>query len=326
MTLPRRFIGYGAYNLAFDRDLGRLGTDPRNFFEFLSDGGWPVNLVKVIVFRNATIETLPSARAIRLYRSDHTVNPNYLDNLEKVVDQAALKKFWVQICIFHHQAVKDIDEVPENIPPELQPNFGSSLCERLKKFFQPSGNATTRKQRELIDAVGTRLKSKTNVLWEIGNELRMEGAGCGDAENRGLVDWINLMRTALVSVVGGSPLITTSTGETNESVTLRNVPLSFFDFHSGQWGMHPDANPPDLKENILDARGRAGTYSPSAFLIVNDDGLHDENRTAGAVGSWASKAFSLGLHYSTKATYPPQPWATHTLDQLRIADRNFPPP
>lgn len=39
MTLPRRFIGYGAYNLAFDRDLGRQGTDPRNYFEFLSDGG-----------------------------------------------------------------------------------------------------------------------------------------------------------------------------------------------------------------------------------------------------------------------------------------------
>ncbi len=323
MALPKRFICYGAYNLANDRELGAIGgSDTRNFFQYLSDGGWPINLVRVWVFRNATIETLPSARAIRLYRSDYTVNPNYLENLEKVVDEAALKKFWVQVSLFPYHAIADIDECPENIPPELQPNFGASVCSRLKTFFQPSQNATTHKQKELINAVGTRLKSKSNVLWEIGNELRMDTAGCVAVDNRNLAAWVGIMKDALVSVVGSSALITTSTGKlnTSEAVILNNVPFSFFDFHAGQWGVEPG----DLQENILDAKRRAAGYNPNAFLIINDDGIR--NVDPGLIGTWASKAFSLGLHYATKAPYPPQPWAIPTLNQLKIANANFPAP
>ncbi|MBV8516149.1 MAG: cellulase family glycosylhydrolase [Acidobacteria bacterium] len=329
MTLPRRFIAYGAYNLANDRNLGAVGGgDTRNYFQYIADGGWPINLVRVWVFRRSTADTLPPDRAIHLYQPDHTINPTYLDNLELLVKLAAAKGFWVQVCLFNYHVCKFPEEVPEDCPPELLPAYGTgtTLCGRLQTFFQPSQNATTHKQKELIAAVGNRLKTKTNVLWEIGNELRMDGGGCGDVDNQNLVAWIQIMKDALVNVVGASPLITTSTGVTNESMTLRNIPFSFFDFHAGQWGIDSSPQSRDLQENILDAKRRAATYNPNAFLIINDDGVGDADRTPGAVGAWASKAFSLGLHYSTKSTYPPQPWSTHTLDQLRIANQNFPPP
>ena len=325
MALPKRFIGYGAYNLANDRELGAIGgTDTRNFFQYLSDGGWPVNLVRVWVFRNATIEGLPSTRAIRLYRSDHSINPNYLDNLELLVKEAAQRNFWVQVSLFPYHAIADINELPENVPPELQPDFDPTLsdCARLRKFFQPSQNATTQKQKELIYAVATRLATKPNVLWEIGNELRMDTGDCGPADNRDLAAWVGIMKDTLVSVVGTSAFITTSTGTlaTSEAAILNNVPFNFFDFHGGQWGISPG----DLQENILEAKRRAASYNPNAFLIINDDGVPKGAHTPGAIGAWASKAFSLGLHYATKSPYPPQPWSTDTLNQLKIADRNFP--
>jgi hypothetical protein len=314
--VPRRLIGYGAYNLCFDSQLGKTSSDPRNFFDVLSGGGWPVNLVKVICFRKSVIEGLPLDRAVSLYRPDRTINPAFLDNLVKLVDYAATKKFFVQVCIFHYHAVKDPNESPENIPGELQPNFSAPLCSRLQTFFTASSNAVTHKQKELVGQLGQRLAGRWNVIWELANEVRMDGAGCTDEDNRNLVAWLSHMRDALTQSAGSDINVGTSTGIANEQVTGRNLPVTFFDFHSGQWSATGD-----YRFGIRTAKERAASYNPGAFLIINDDGVHDEQRTEANITNWAGTAFQRGLHYASKATYPPgQAFSTHTLNALKHAN------
>ncbi|HEX3126303.1 MAG TPA: hypothetical protein VH394_03140 [Thermoanaerobaculia bacterium] len=318
--VPRRLIGYGAYNLCFDSQLGKSATDSRNFFDVLKGDGWPVNLVKVICFRKSTIEGLPLSRAISLYKPDRTINPLFLDNLVKLVDYAAGKDFWVQVCIFHYHAVKDPNESPENIPGELQPNFNTSLCDRLKKFFTASSNNITQKQKELVAQLGQRLAGRPNVIWELANEVRMDGTGCTSADNSNLVAWLSHMRDALINNTGPDIHVGTSTGIDNEQVTGRNLPATFFDFHSGQWSALGD-----YSFGIRTSKERAASYNSSAFLIINDDGVPDAQRTGANITNWATAAFQRGLHYATKSTYPPgQAFSTHTLNALKLSNNNTP--
>lgn len=314
--VPRRLIGYGAYNLCFDSQLGKSATDQRNFFDVLKGDGWPVNLVKVICFRKSIIEGLPLGRAISLYKPDRTINTAFLDNLVSLVDYAAGKGFWVQVCIFHYHAVKDPNESPENIPGELQPNFSAPLCSRLQTFFTASNNNVTHKQKELVAQLGQRLAGRSNVIWELANEVRMDGQGCTDADNRNLVAWLSHMRDALIQNAGPDIHVGTSTGITNEQVTGRNLPVTFFDFHSGQWSATGD-----YRFGIRTAQERAVSYNADAFLIINDDGVPDAQRNEANITNWAGTAFQRGLHYATKSPYPPgQPFSIHALNGLKHAN------
>lgn len=351
-TIPRRLIGYGAYNLCFDTLLGRRTNDPRepNLFQRMRAEGWPVNLVKVIVFRNAGIEGLtPQAfpgRRVTLYDSNREINEAFLVNLAALVDAAAAvsPKFYVQVCIHHYHAVKYLEEQPENAPLVLQPNFGDFLVHRLRKFFSPSLDARSHAQKQLVAALGQTLKGKTNVLWELANEVRIDGhheAG-EDAEahndNSNLVGWLSQMRQALIDNTGPDIHVTTSTGYymqqntgeiLNEQVTMRHLPVTFFDFHSGQWDFPFEGNPPrqveDYQFGIRTSKERAAAYNPNAFLIINDDGLHDDHRTAPNIGQWSLAAFQRGLHYSTKSPYPPaKDLSSQVLQALKTSNNSVP--
>lgn len=324
VPLPYRLAGYGAYNLCFDRFLGRKTTNPADthFFATLFNNGFrKINLVKVICFRWAKNESLPQNRAIPLYNAAHQINPEFLENLAALVSIAAQYHFWVEVCIFHQQAISMPNgapggnpELPENLPSELVPDAQDTLCNRLKKFFnpRPSNPAQLSLQKDLVKAIVGRLKDYTNVLYEVGNELRMDGS-CTVNDNCALSEWLNIMGNQILPILGQTNSIGTSTGAYEDPPTLaknnevtifrdcgqKRFSPGYFDFHHGQWY---SAN--NLAGDIARAKQRTTDYKGRATpLIINDDGAPDKLRNDN-METWARTAFGKGLHYSTKQTYP----------------------
>lgn len=161
----------------------------------------------------------------------------------------------------------------------------------------------------MVEAVVGRLKGRPKVIYEIGNELRIDKGGTRD-DNFRLAECMNIIKEKILSV-DPAALVGTSTGRhgtgggENEGEIFRDSPhklvLSYFDFHSQEW--IDDETPP----RIMAAANRAKNYlgiTTTPPLIINDDGLHDANRTAGNIRKWAAAAFGQGLHYSNKGTYP----------------------
>lgn len=338
VPLPYRLTGYGAYNLCFDKYLGRKAPDTTapDFFQAIRAKGFgKINLVRVICFRWSQNEFLPADRAIPLYTrttSGSVINPAFLNNLVTLVSRAAHFGFWVEVCIFHQHAIATPDgnprrELPENLPPELMPQ-GSTPCARLRNFFNPhpANPDQLARQKELVTTIVTKLKDYTNVLYELGNELRLEGSdssgNCSVANNCALAGWLNIMGRQAMNVLGQTNSIGTSTGcyavpptPTCNEVTIFNSDPAiaqpcpkyfspgYFDFHHGQW-----YSATHLAESMKAAKARADHYKGRATpLILNDDGARNL-RTAANVELWARTAFGLGpdvrLHYMSKQPYP----------------------
>ena len=332
-------VGYGAYNLCFDRLLGKKQDSPYadDFFAQIRKSNYrKINFVKVICFRHSLKEGHPPTRATPLYITQTTpppypstkivINPAFLDNLNRLVRRASETGFVVQVCIFHNQALyfpppaPQIPETPELLPTDLQPT-GSSACARLKNFFNPrplNPNQLVR-QKELVAAVVGATKSSYNVIYEIGNELCFNRPPCKPADNCALAEWMNLMRTEIFRVTGyvQTRHVGTSTGrnllpgdpnphETNEVEIFKTCPKKlvtpdYFDFHSGQW-YSKTTGLTSMQETI----NRVKDYTsgrPMPPLIINDDGA-EGHRTPPNVEKWAREAFSKGLHYASKQPYP----------------------
>jgi hypothetical protein len=333
MTLPPRLLGYGAYNLAHDKYLGRpAGGAGPIFFKYLHDGGWPVNLVKLICFRYSGQDGLDPSRQLSLYDPKSQINTAFLDNLSNTVDQARQFGFWVQVCLFSFQSVVG-GEQPENAPavfklpphPNKPPTGGSR--DLLRGFFNSNDPAVFGEQVRLVRLIADRLRVYPNVLWELANELRISDQLDSNEDNCLLVTWLGRMRAELVRALQGTPArmtTSTSTESRNERFFFRRLttdncaspalPVEFFDFHSGQWLIGPDAD-----ASIAAAKQRAAGYNPSAFLIINDDGLKGASSPA-SICQWATAAYRDGLHYAAKQTYPPaQPWNNDVLNALKQA-------
>lgn len=335
MTLPPRLLGYGAYSLANDKYLGKpAGGAGPIFFKYLRDGGWPVNLVKVICFRFSGQDGLDPARRLSLYDPQRQINTAFLDNLSNTVDQARQFGFWVQVCLFSYQSVAETEQ-PENAPTVFKlDNPGTPVRDprqNVRDFFNADDPARFGEQIRLVRAIADRLRVYPNVLWELANELRMgnyiPSTNDSTNDNCQLVTWLNRVRAELVRALQGTPaLITTSTGTESQderfffsrrptdNCASPPLPVEFFDFHSGQWDIGPDVN-----ASIVAAKKRAASYNPSAFLIINDDGLHGASSPASLL-QWATTAYANGLHYAAKQTYPPaQPWNIDALNALKQA-------
>ena len=374
LVFPRRFIGYGAYNLCFDKTLGAWPDKDengqpvtRNFFQYLRARPQfnAINLVKVIVFRTSTIEGLPpvaydangapksTSRTQPLYRKDGVVNVHFMANLLNLVRVAKEHGFWVQVCIFHEHAIKAYSdgtfENPENAPPVLNMTKASlTNCQRLSAFFNinestQEGRDRLAAQRALVGGIATHLRMETNVLFEIGNELRIQGC---DAENNilrncAMVPWLQTMADAILSAIfWDNDPSGTSTGSTNERhVFATSRPAAcgatsprwrphYFDFHSGQWGIGAtDLTSDDYILGIPAAKSRAVAYG-SSFLIINDDGTNlgeelapgEKEAHAKLIKEWARVAFRERLHYSSKQQYPPVGWDIPALRALAEAN------
>lgn len=340
-TLPRRLIGYGAYNLSFDKLHGRMTDNPADpdFFASIRQRAPFVNLVRVFVYRHSGVEGLKASRRLPLYTPAREINPAFIENLRALVDRAAAltPTFYVQVCIFSYHSVAHLTknpdgtyhpipkEQPENVPyalvPPPPPGPGTVIIHPIdyaRWWFGPGTNARTNKQRDVVARLGETLAGRANVIWEIGNELRIKGDPAPE-DHRPLAQWVKQMYDNLVARTGPDINVTCSTGIANEAVTLRNVPLNVYDFHSGQWDHDRHWT------GIPRAKERAATYKPNVPLIINDDGVTDMPRNRPNVTEWAKTAFQNGLHYNTKASYPPaQDYSQQQIDGLRDANAAVP--
>jgi hypothetical protein len=329
-----RLIGYGAYNLCFDRDLAPY--QGKDFFQFIREGGWPVNLVKVICYRNASQEGLPpnNARTIPLYTPSGQVSQAFLQNLQKLVQRARQFGFTVQICLFSYHSVAR-DEAPENRPAVLLPQ-SANRCDYMKYFFHAGpGSAVFTEQMKLVNAIVYHLRytnNLSNVIWEVANELRVDNCGSLDANraaNCGMVNWINNIAYGIRQAAGTNPTVFTSTGVhspnvvpppppggSNEAITYSqrrpadgcaNPPFTppLFDLHSGQWDGWKGGDFATALQSGVRNRFVLGYGYQNPMFIINTDGLHESDRTETAVEAWAKAAFRSGYHFSTKQWYPP---------------------
>lgn len=360
LIFPQRFIGYGAYNLAFDNKLGL--KDGETFLQYVKRKAPAVNLVKVICFRRATAEGLlpatydangvPNGRTQPLFKKDMTINEGFLNNLLSLVQKAKPLGIWVQVCIFHEHAIKADSngnfEEPENVPPILDPKrMGQNNCERLTNFFNIVDPNRLKQQADLARIIAGKLRMETNVLFEIVNEVRIQGCSA-DANSAGdckTVPWLNAISEAMLSAIFWDFLPDGTSGiRTNEEIFFslkrpangcseQRFQPTFFDFHAGQWGAS------ETNDNYIaameSAKNRVLTnYMPmgstKAFLIINDDGMDWDQETpqqkidhARLIKKWATLAFQKGLHYSSKQQYPPgQPWDDDALGALQQAASN----
>jgi hypothetical protein len=328
-TLPRRIIGYGAYGLCFDNQLGRPANNPGgpNFFQALRQRSSCINLAKVIVYYRSDAEGIGAFpnRRVTLYNANRTINPAFLSNLRALVDAAAAPgmNFLVQVAIFPYQALETPEDYqPEFAPAELIPpdSLPDSPIDRVRWFTTPGTNPRTHKQKELVAALGQTLANRPNVIWEMGHEMHIAEDDGHQLDNKALATWLSNMRDALIANTGPNINFTSSTGVHNESTVLRNCPMSLFDFHSGQWEQNDH-----YVTGIPQAKQRAATYNPNNPLIINDDGITDMPRNQPNVTGWATTAFQNGLHYSTKAPYPPlNDFSPQQLAALATANSNVP--
>ncbi|HMF58278.1 MAG TPA: hypothetical protein VK619_18185 [Pyrinomonadaceae bacterium] len=350
VPLPSRLVGYGAYNLCFDKWLGRRqsNSSDTDFFTTIRNYHYNrINLVKVICFRHHLAENLDPARAVPLYihRSapppypQIVINPAFLDNLDDLVVSAAQHNFWVQVCIFHYHAIATPDgapnvagakrELPDPLPPELDQDRNLSPCARLKNFFnpRPANPEQLARQKELVHTIVDRLQYASNVIYEIGNELRTDGQGCMPNDNCALAEWLNIMGNQIIQVTGypNMPFIGTSTGtqdgapnstpqSSNEEEVFqtcaKHFSPGFFDFHFGQWYST------NMGASLDSAISRSSMYKGRLTpLIINDDGAKTPKpnpsqadklimRLPENVEAWARAAFGKHLHYASKETYP----------------------
>ena len=372
MTLPARLIGYGAYNLCFDSLLGRDASGTGlNFFEVIRQGvpghpgGWPmINLVKVICFRRSYVDDFPLTLRSRLRplyvfnrrTGEVDINTAFLDNLVKLVDEAHKYQFWVQVCLFHEQAIELADgmgrptELPEIVPPELNPfQAGKAQCQRLIEFFSPEASDRLELQKDLVRTVAGYLRGKPDIIWEMGNELRIQKLRtdpCSDQDvqtaNCKLAEWLNIMWSELTRTLGAPLDFTVSTGIKNEatlfSFTNRDCPAgsyvfipNVFDLHSGQWsgdiagavkrvqGYHFPGGPPNLSPVIINDDGAQ----------LKDDTPQQQMDAARQINQWAFDAFKQStptqrVHFASKQQYPPgQPFDLLALDALRDANNGI---
>lgn len=335
LSFDKRIVGYGCYNLHFDRGRGASpATGGQTLLTYLRSLYKKINHIKLIVFRNAKAE-VPADHVIQLYRADGSINQEWIDNLRRVVEEARDHDFWVQICIWHYHALKykDLSEYPDHAPGVLAPNWDLALEKRLAAYYAPSASrqAAFAEHKLLFERIGREFGGYDNVIFELGNEMRiydddrLDGADTLDpakaGDERNLKAWLAANLQALRAAAPRPIRVCTSTGIDNEYIFFKQpggLAVDFFDFHSGEWGMtddtrarRPDKNSTKYPAGIRGCRDNAAVYKPGGKVLINTDGLFngEELDTSAAFAQlmelWAREAFQKGVSFVTKGYYPP---------------------
>ncbi|PYQ31679.1 MAG: hypothetical protein DMF56_00810 [Acidobacteria bacterium] len=336
LSFDKRIIGYGALNLHFDRGLGASGaTGGKTLLTFIRSLYKKVNHVKVIIFRKATAE-VPAENAIQLYQPDGTINQALIDNLRALVEEARRlePQFWVQICVWHHQAIADQREYPDNAPAVLAPNWTVGAAKRLQDYYAPSASrqAAFAEHKRLFERIAREFSGYDNVLFEVGNEMRiwnddrlpdsdqLDPGKAGDERN--LKAWLAGNLQALRGAASRPIRVCTSSGIDNEYIFFKpssgGLDVDFYDFHAGQWGMtdgtrarNPDKTSTKYPAGIRGCRDNAAVYKPGAKVLINTDGLFGPEKLetsaefAQYMELWVREAFQKGVSFVTKGFYPP---------------------
>jgi len=269
-----QFTGYSGYCMSFEKDPGRTNMFGKFFRDVASFG---VNLNRAMLFLKESYANTehPENCHRLLLDGDPTntrVNPQYLDNLDRYVAAAKGRGVVVQICLFMHHAVAGSNECDMPRPVVL-----SGTPHQRYKTFLNTASVYRPTQENFIDAVVTRLRRHWNVIYEIGNELRVPQPNDNYNDNhlRGWIEWV----AQRIRANDSFHLIGTSTGSANESLINSIALLQYCAFHQEQW-----------TEDIAAACARAGSYGDK-HLIADDDG---GSRELQRVRTWVRAALDVG--------------------------------
>ncbi|HEX8177277.1 MAG TPA: cellulase family glycosylhydrolase [Pyrinomonadaceae bacterium] len=268
-TVDFQFTGYGAYCLSFEKDPGN--TNLFNYF-FRDIAAYGINFHRTMLFVNENLENSNTANLHRLLQdgNQYTVMPNtaYLTNLEKMVVAAKNRGIVVEVCLFvHHSVAHDYATTPA-------PVVLTGTASQCYQAFYNTKSAYIPMQQNLIDGVVTKLLPHWNVIYEIGNELRVPKP-TADYDNSHLTAWID-WAAARIRTKDTKHLITTSTGTDNEASVNALSKIQFCSFHQGQW-----------RGNIDGACLRVDTNYNHKHLVIDDDG---GSRNIGEVSPWPKAA------------------------------------
>ena len=293
LRISTAFSGYGAYTVSFWKKAS--ASEPDLFAGFFRDISAPrgsgsrpsANWHRTILFNREGHEGIPNAHLHWLLTPSLSVSTAYLANLTRFVHVANAYGVIVQVCLFSIHGVTGAGGVG---PPNY---FNFDVSDpgdaRFRKFFKIGGPYQTF-QTNMINAVTQALKDRPNVIWEVGNELRIPTAETSGYKKTDLTAWIDSVAKAIRLKAPGQ-LITCSTGGLaggpgvpNEKPVNQLQSLDYAAFHQGQW-----------QDNIPAAVNRAAGYS-DRHVVIDTDGSND-TLVDTQVQSSATIAFSGALKY-----------------------------
>jgi len=286
LRLATAFTGYGAYSLSFWKKA--VASEPDLFNGFFRDisalrGSTPrpsANWHRTILFQAEGTEGIPENHQQLMLTPSLAVCAAYLTNLKRFVDVANTHGVIVQVCLFHFLAITGAHDTK---PPTHFPLSGTDQGLRFRTFCKVGGQHQTF-QSNMITAVTQALKDRPNVVWEVGNELRIPGGETTDYKNADLTAWINWVAQKIRQ--NAPQLISTSTGllTQNERPVNQLPSLDHCSFHLGQW--RPD---------IAGAVNRAASYS-DRHVVIDTDGANG-TLVSSEVQGYATTALSGVLKY-----------------------------
>ena len=275
-----QFMGYGPYTQSFLKDV--QNTNPVGKF-FRDVAAYGVNLHRTMVFAKETWEGFQPNEVIRVLVDEGAgengtkawPNPDHLANLKRMVQAAAAYGIVVQVCPFvHHSVVSD----GGTIPP-LPVKITGTHYECYQKFFNVA-SPYLEMQEHLIDKIVETLLPHWNVVYEIGNELRVPlqrppNATYGEANLKAWIEWAaRRIRSAPNRLSDNTHLITTSTGAENAPPINRSSLIQFCSFHHGQWAQNYEAG----CQRAIEAGDK--------HVVFDDDG-DPQRRPLASVVNWA---------------------------------------
>jgi cellulase (glycosyl hydrolase family 5) len=270
-TFGIQFTGYGAYCMSFEKDPTNSNLFG-NFFRDVSNYG--VNLHRTMLFVKESWENqTPNNTHMLLEGSatNATVRSAYLTNLNRLVSEAKSRGIVVEVCLFVHHAVVASNNANMPLPVVLS----GTPHDRYRAFCN-TGSTFLQTQKNFIDAVANQLRSHWNVVYEVGNEMRVPNpvGAYNDSHLKAWIDWV----ADRVRGTGAGQLITTSTGAENEALINTSQRIQFCSFHQGQWVGKMDT-----------ACDNAKNYG-NKHVIFDDDG---SARPLTSVKAWSKAALNV---------------------------------
>lgn len=295
--IPIQFFGYGSYTLShYD---SATNIDPVNhFFNTLRTNHF--NFHRTFIFTGGTYE-IHSQPAVPLLiidpadKTQSTVNPAFLKNLERLATAARSRNIILQLCLFPFHSISGNAYMP--LPQGLtSADLGGTGYQPISRFCKVNGPWQALQNR-IIDSITTTLMSHWNIVYEVGNELRVPSPTAQYNEAH-LRDWVNATADRIGRKTYGK-LVTTSGVPHNESLQCPLSSLDFLSFHYGQW-----------KNSIESARNRAAGLYSDKHLTIDDDGAADgEREIQSNLRRWAIEALSEGgigpCSFNHKGKYNP---------------------